>query len=146
MMFILYKSCQTRKKMKLLPRVIGSSNFSILLQLRRELVALVSLSLATTTLWQSNSLTCLSNWISCIALVKHGVAPTFTTSDLFMLFIRMLLQTLGSPTTPTIMDVFICKKSIQNMNNTVVLEVNNHTNITKQNLKHLLNPATRIFY
>ena len=145
MMFILNRSCQTRKKMNSLPGDIGSSNFSILLLLRREIVSLVSLGLSITTRGQSNSLTCLCNWISCIALVNPRVSPTLTTCDLFMLFISLILPTLGIPTTPTVMDVFICKKSIQNMNNTVVLEVNKHKNITEQNLKHLLNPATCIF-
>ena len=117
-MFILYRSCQTRKKINLSPGDIGSSNFSILLQLLREMVALVSLVLPITNPGQSNSLTFLSNMISCIALVKSGVVPTLKTCDLFMLFIRMLLPTLGSMETPTIMDVFSCKTRIQNMNNT----------------------------
>ena len=116
MMFILNRSCQTRKKMNLLPGDIGSSNFSILLQLRRAIVALVSLGLAITTPRQSNSLTCLSNWISYIALVNPRVSPTLTTCDLFMLFISLILPTLGIPTTSTIMDVFSCKTNIQNMN------------------------------
>ena len=116
MMFILNRSRQTRKKINSLPGHIGSSNFSILLQLRRESVALVSLGLSITTLGQSNSLTCLSNWISYIALVNPLVSPTLKTCDIFMLFISLILPTLGIPTTSIVMDVFSCKTNIQNMN------------------------------
>lgn len=122
-----------------LPGLITSSNFSILLQLRRATDASLLPDLSITTPGQSSSLTFLSKWTSCIDLVKPGVAPTFTTWARFKLLIKLLLPTLGNPIIPTVIDFLICKEQHRTRFRVAIMKIiNTHKFKIRSGLKKYL--------